>query len=95
MEQINASAKPAGRRARKTLEKAALQEESLLLAQLTQAKLDTENIARIIDFVKDPMVLEDLIYKLKAAQTRFRYFLQKARAAGICARDLALVSAAE
>ena len=93
MERINALSKPSSRRARKMLQKNAVQAENALISQLLHAKKDAENIARVINFVNDPMVLEDLIYKLKAAQTRLRYFLQKARSAGVCARDLELISA--
>ena len=95
MERMNVLRKPADRRAQKLMEKSAVQEETLLLAQLANAKKNADNLARVIDFVNDPLILEDLIYKLKAAQTRFRYFLQKARAGGVSARAFALISSEE
>lgn len=93
MEPINALKKQSGRRTQKMLQKNAAAEQAALISHLLRAKKDADNLALVINFINDPMVLEDLIYKLKAAQTRFRYCLQQARSAGICARNLELISA--
>ena len=95
MERINALEKQSGRRTRKMLQKNASIEQAALISHLLRAKKDAENLALVINFVNDPLVLEDLIYKLKAAQTRFRYCLQQARSAGVRARNLELISANE
>lgn len=73
--------------AKKAAQAAAMQSEIMLLSLLSAAQRDADNLARNMDFINDPMILEDLTHKLKAARTRFRYFLKQTRDAGLCARD--------
>lgn len=55
-------------------------EERELFQNIQQAKTETENLAQAINFTNDSLMLENLIYELKASELRYRHFLSEARA---------------
>lgn len=77
---------------KKSAKSSAAETENTLYSQLFSAQQDTENIAAHINFTNDPTILEDLIFKEKAAQIRFRYLLRAARADTEVGRDFSLLS---
>lgn len=50
-----------------------------LLADLAAAKRELDNAAENMNFVKDDLLLEHFIFRMKASEMRYRYLLCLAR----------------
>lgn len=64
---------------KKKHERMSKKEERELLYNILQAKEETEGLAQAINFTNDNLMLENLIYELKASELRYRHFLSEAR----------------
>ncbi len=56
-----------------------LKYKTALLADLAQAKRELDEASKNLNFVKDELLLDHFIFRMKASEMRYRYLLSLAR----------------
>jgi hypothetical protein len=61
-------------------------EDQQIVGALKTVKDDLDNLHNRYDQITDPILMESIIYELKAANLRFVYYLNLCKDRGICSR---------
>lgn len=61
-------------------------EHKAIISHLKQTKDELETLTKNIDYVTDPILLNQLIFQLKAAEVRYQYWFCMAREQNITTR---------
>jgi len=67
-------------------EKNSLSSGEAIISHLKETKYELDSLTKNIDYVTDPILLNQLIFQLKAAEVRYQYWFCMAKEQNICGK---------